>query len=320
MKLSTLDSRITAIAPEKIHRNPSNPRRFFNDESLDVLRTSIQEVGILVPLILYPHPTEDDEFILMDGERRWSSALDLGLEEVPANVIAPPSPLENLLRMFNIHSVRDEWPLISVALSLRDVIRLSGEDREGRLAEMTGLTRSTVRRARRLLSLPDRELELIQSEAHLDRTVQIHREDLYLEVEAAVSVLRSEFPEVAKVYSRERMIREFVRKRELNKLTAVTDFRYVGRLIKSAEDGLVDRERIHDALVELIVRVDQNPRDVFNGLAARAYDQLSVGRKAELLIDDLRALDVEDFGARFIENLRALRSAIDDILRRAGNA
>jgi hypothetical protein len=46
---------------------------------------------------------------LVDGERLWSSAIELGLEAVPASVIAPPSPLDNLLRMFNIHAVREEW-------------------------------------------------------------------------------------------------------------------------------------------------------------------------------------------------------------------
>jgi ParB family transcriptional regulator, chromosome partitioning protein len=310
-------ARVDAIDPRLVHRNLNNPRRFFNDESLDILRTSIQEVGILVPLIVYEDPQKPGQYILMDGERRWSSAIDLGLEAVPANIIPPPSPLENLLRMFNIHSVRDEWPLISVALSLRDVIRLSGEDREARLSEMTGLTRSTVRRAKRLLSLPQRELDLIQAEAHLDRSVQVHREDLYLEVEAAVSVIRSAFPEVGKTFSREKMIREFVRKRELDALQAVTDYRYVGRIIKAGEDDVIDRDTVHDALVELIVRADVNPRKLFDEIAARAYEQQTIGRKAELLAADLAEIETGDWTAPFLEHLRELQKQIDRILRQA---
>jgi ParB family transcriptional regulator, chromosome partitioning protein len=308
-------SPIAAVDPSRIKRNPSNPRRYFNDESLDVLRTSIQEVGILVPLIAYRDSVSEDTYVLMDGERRWSSALDLGLEEVPVNVIAAPTPLDNLLRMFNIHSVRDEWPLISVALSLRDVMRLSGETQETKLAEMTGLPRATVRRAKRILSLPERELDLIQSEAHLDRSAQTHREDLYLEVEQAVSVIINEFPEIAKTFSRDKMIREFVRKRELDKLRAVTDFRYVGRLIKSAKDEVVPRERIHDALVELIVRADVNPQDLFNEVAATAYEQLTVSRKTELLAVDLAHLEPTELGPGFVKNLQALKREIERILK-----
>lgn len=308
-------TRLDHIQPERIRRNLNNPRRYFNDESLDILRTSIQEVGVLVPLIVYEDPSNEGEYILMDGERRWRSALDLGLRAVPASVIAPPSPLENLLRMFNIHSVRDEWPLVSIALSLKDVMRISGEDREARLAELTGLTRSTVRRARRLLSLPQEELDLIQAEGHLDRAEQIHREDLYLEVEAAVSVLRNEFPEIANTYSREKIIREFVRKRELKKLTAVTDFRYVGRLAKAADEDLLDRTIVHNALVEIIVRPDLNPRDMFEELAARVYEQQTVGRKAELLADNLADLGPGDWSPVFLEHLRRLRAQIERILR-----
>lgn len=302
------------VPTKSIRRNENNPRRFFNDESLDILRTSIQEVGILVPLIVFEDPHNPGTYVLMDGERRWRSALDLAVEQVPANVIPPPSPLENLLRMFNIHSVRDEWPLVSIALSLREVMRLSGEDKEGRLSELTGLTRSTVRRARRLLSLPQHELDLIQAEAHLDRASQVHREDLYLEVEAAVSVIRNAFPEIANTYSREKMIREFVRKREMKKLDAVTDYRYVGRIIKAAEDDVIPRDVVQNALVELIVRPEQNPRVVFDEVAARAYEQQAVGRKAELLADELAAMGEDVWPASVLEHLRELRREIDRIL------
>ena len=63
---------LTEIDPELIEPNPRNPRRYFNEERLDLLRTSIQEVGILVPLIAYRRTVGDgDRYVLMDGERRW---------------------------------------------------------------------------------------------------------------------------------------------------------------------------------------------------------------------------------------------------------
>src|SRR5688572_8416012 len=109
--MSIDSSAMARVNPKSIDRNPNNPRRFFNDERLDLLRTSLQEVDVLVPLIVYAHPQESDRYVLMDGERRWRCALDLGLPTVPVNVIPAPSPLDNLLRMFNIHSVREDWPL-----------------------------------------------------------------------------------------------------------------------------------------------------------------------------------------------------------------
>jgi ParB family chromosome partitioning protein len=263
-----------ALDPGALRENPNNPRRYFNDEQLDLLKTSIQEIGILVPLIVYEDPEEPQRYVLMDGERRWRCSLDLGLDEVPVNVIPVPSPLENLVRMFNIHSVREEWPLISIALSLRQVIEISGENMESRLAEMTGLTRSTVRRAKRLLGLPSTELGLIQDEAHLDRAQQVHREDLYLEIDTAESVVRSELPEVGGRYPREQIIRKFAEKRERGKLRAVTEFRDVGKLVKAAENDLVGRDDVIQAVTTLIDDVDATPSEVFREFAAGAYQEL----------------------------------------------
>jgi ParB/RepB/Spo0J family partition protein len=304
-----------ALDPRSLRKNPNNPRRYFNDEQLDLLKTSIQEISILVPLIVYEDPEEAQRYVLMDGERRWRCALDLGLDEVPVNVIPTPSPLENLVRMFNIHSVREEWPLISIALSLREVINISGEDMESRLAEMTGLTRSTVRRAKRLLGLPSSELTLIQNEAHLDRAQQVHREDLYLEIEAAESVVRNELPEIGDRYPRDEIIRKFAEKREQGTLRAVTEFRDIGKLVKAADNDLVRREDVLRAVSTLIVDVDATPSRVFNEFAAGAYEQQSAARKAELLRETLDAVTITgEISAGFRTALEALQATIQRLL------
>ncbi len=308
-------SRQAELNPASIKPNPNNPRRYFNEERLDLLRTSIQEVGILVPLIVYEDPENPGTFVLMDGERRWRCSIDLGLRAVPTNVIPVPDPLENLLRMFNIHNVREDWPLISVALSLREVMQISGERGEKRLSEMTGVTRSTVRRARRLLSLPEEEIELILDEAHLDRNDQVHREDLYLEIEAAESVLRSAVPSFAAKHTRAEVIRAFARKAEEKTLRAVTDFRLLGRLTKALENNPVDADLVDYALDELVTDVRVTPQEVFENFAAEGYRQQTLIKKAEVLADDLTSLRDEGVvSAALSERLLTLRQLIDQIL------
>ena len=308
------------LDPEQIEPNPTNPRRYFNEERLDLLRTSIQEVGVLVPLIVYRREGAEDRYVLMDGERRWRCSLDLALPTVPVNIIGAPTPLENLLRMFNIHNVREDWPLISVALSLQDVMDLADETGEKRLAEMTGLTRSTVRRAKRLLSMPSVELDLIQGEAHLDRHRQVHREDLYLEIEAAESVLRTELHEIADEFDRDQIIRQFASKAEVGSLTAVTDFRYVGRLVKAGDDDVVSRQSVVDAARELIADPGLSPREVFDRVAALGYRQQSIQRKAELLLSEIGELSstlaTSDgrISQPLLDSLSQLRREIDRIL------
>ncbi len=310
-----VDDTMGNVDPLLIRKNPNNPRRYFNDTSLDLLRTSIQEVGVLVPLIVYRDPDGTTEYVLMDGERRWASTIDLGLDQVPVQVIPAPKPIDNLLQMFNIHAVREDWPLVSIALSLREVMKLSGEDRETRLAEWTGLTRSTVRRAKRLLSLPDRELELIQAEAHLDRAQQTHREDLYLEIEAAVSVIRNRLPELANSYHHEEMIRAFARKRENGSLTAVTEFRLISRLFDAMNAGALSRETVLMGIDRLFADEYFTPRELFEHSGSGPYELQSIGRRAELLAETLRKLEVDsELSDQVRDGLAQLRAAIDRLL------
>jgi ParB family chromosome partitioning protein len=310
---------VDMVDPESLTKNPNNPRRFFNEERLDILKTSLQEVGVLVPLIVYRSADDASRYVLMDGERRWRCALDLAFSEVPVNIIAKPSPLDNLLRMFNIHNVRDDWPLISVALSLKEVMQLSGESGEKRLAEITGLTRATVRRAKRILSLPDDEIELIQGEAHLDRHLQVHREDLYLEIEAAESVLMSALPELRAEFDRPEVIRRFAEKAESDSLNAVTDFRYVGRLVKAADDDIVGRDIVLNAARELVRDPQLSPKTMFERVAAQGYKQQTVQRKAELLFSDLLDLASErqELSQSLARRLRELRTLLDEMLEDA---
>ena len=304
---------LTYLSPRDITKNPNNPRRYFNDERLDLLRTSIQEVGVLVPLIAYLSPDAPGRYVLMDGERRWSSALDLGLSTIPVRLIEPPDPLTNLLRMFNIHSVREDWPLVSIALSLKEVIELSGETKESRLSERTGLSRGTVRRARRLLSLPVDELNRIQAEAHLDRAQQVHREDLYLEVERADSIIRREYAEIAGAYSREDVIRQFVRKREVGALNSVTEFRAVSKIIAAERAGNLPRAAVVQGMSRLIAEESLSPQRLFDDIASEAVQQHGIARRAGLLRAELSVLDS---GHRLSAEARNALEGLSDELRR----
>jgi ParB/RepB/Spo0J family partition protein len=315
---ASVDATISRVDPKLITPNPLNPRRFFNPAALDILQTSIREVGILVPLIVYPDPDQAGEFVLLDGERRLTCALRLGLDVVPINVIPAPTSLENVLRMFNIHAVREEWPLISIALSLQQVISDSGEDREARLAELTGLTRGTVRRAKKLLNLPLEELALIQSEAHLDREQQVHREDLYLEVSDADAAIRRHLPSLAERYPRDEVIRQLVRKREESEgqgYKAVTDFRSIPILLRGIDKGLITRERAETTVERLISEVDLNPKMTVDRLIASRMRRADVRRRADALVAELASLKSVSDDEDLVATLRRLQTEIRRLLR-----
>ena len=149
-----------------IEPNPHNPRLLFDDEPMRILEESIEKLGILVPLDVYPKnsaktDTRHDLFALLDGERRWMCAKKLKLKEVPVIVVEKPDETRNILTMFHIHNVREGWQLMPTALKLQHLIEITKEDNERSLAVLTKLTISTIRRCKSLLTYSNKHQNMM---------------------------------------------------------------------------------------------------------------------------------------------------------------
>ena len=152
------------IKVSNISANPHNPRLIFDQDEMDSLKGSIEKVGILVPLTVYRNSKSfpKEEYIILDGERRWRSATQLGLETVPANIIDEPEDItQNILFMFNIHHFKEEWALFPTALKLEVIIKKLDTDNERVISDFTGVDRSTVRRCKRLLWFPKKYRDIL---------------------------------------------------------------------------------------------------------------------------------------------------------------
>ena len=120
-KTTRSPSKLQQISPGNIDRNPDNPRLIFRQEEMERLLVSINTHGIQVPVVVY---REDDGYRLIDGERRWRCARKLNLRTVPALTQEKPTELENLLLMYNIHALREQWDYYTIASKLKRVIAL----------------------------------------------------------------------------------------------------------------------------------------------------------------------------------------------------
>lgn len=147
--------------------NLQNPRRLFDPEPLKVLEESIRQNGILVPLTVY-RDTRSAQHYILDGERRWRCAELIETDSqspqqvpIPANVVDPPTPVANILWMFNIHNLREQWELMPTALSLKIVMTKLKEDDDRKLAEITKLSIPHVKRCKMLLSYPAKYQEMM---------------------------------------------------------------------------------------------------------------------------------------------------------------
>jgi ParB family chromosome partitioning protein len=141
-------SAIVDIPLARIAPNPVQPRRRFDEESLQELAASIRQHGVLQPVLV----TETlDGYQLIAGERRVRAARLAGLERVPAMLrqLATTDQLEVAL-VENVQ--RADLDPIDEALAYRHLIDEFGLTQE-RVAERVGKARASVANTLRLLDL-----------------------------------------------------------------------------------------------------------------------------------------------------------------------
>ncbi len=146
-----LEVPVDAVAP-----NPRQPRTLFEDGALEALALSIQEVGVLQPIVVRKSASG---FELIAGERRLRAAKLAGLATIPA-VVRDSDDAESLREALieNIH--REDLNPIELAEAFRELLEELGLKQET-LAERLGMSRSHIANTIRLLQLPPEVQRLV---------------------------------------------------------------------------------------------------------------------------------------------------------------
>ena len=144
-----------------LEANPHNPRGLFDPIPMRTLEENIQKVGILVPLTVYEKTKSPGRYVILDGQRRWICATKVGLAKVPVNVVAEPSTFQNIVTMFNIHKLREDWELMPTALKVKVLMDDMAEANEKKLAELTGMDEAVIVRCKKLLSFNGKYQEMM---------------------------------------------------------------------------------------------------------------------------------------------------------------
>lgn len=143
-------SAISEIEISRIEPNPEQPRRTFDEETLGELAASIRELGVVQPLTL--RLSDNGNYQIIAGERRWRAASRAGLRTVPAYVRkASDSEMTEMALIENIQ--REDLNAIEIALTFKKLIDRYGLTQE-RLSERIGKKRATIANFIRLLRLP----------------------------------------------------------------------------------------------------------------------------------------------------------------------
>jgi ParB family chromosome partitioning protein len=134
---------------ESVQRSAGQPRKSFDEKRLEELAASIQEHGVLEPILVR---RTGNGYAIVAGERRWRAAQRAGLREIPA-LLREANDRESFEVALVENLQRADLNAMEEAEAFDALTREHGLTQE-QVAERVGKERSTVANAMRLLKLP----------------------------------------------------------------------------------------------------------------------------------------------------------------------
>ena len=149
-KKGRLLGKVADIDVANIRPNPYQPRQTFEEEALEELAASIQQLGIIQPVTV--RSLGDGQFEIISGERRLRASRRAGLEKIPAFV--READTEEMLEMAIVENVqREQLNPMEIALGYQRLMEECDLTQE-KIAKKVGKKRATVANFLRLLKLP----------------------------------------------------------------------------------------------------------------------------------------------------------------------
>jgi ParB family chromosome partitioning protein len=160
-EISEYESKLVVSLPiDSLYPNPNQPRRIFSSDSLTELSKSIQEKGIIQPLIVRPKSSGLYEIIA--GERRWRAAQLIGYSMIPC-LIKDINEAESLELALIENIQREDLNALDTAEAYEKLIDYFSYTQET-LSQKIGKDRSSITNYLRLLKLPDPVKQLLREE------------------------------------------------------------------------------------------------------------------------------------------------------------
>ena len=161
---SSAAARATKLIPvASIRPGTFQPRRNFTKDEMDELVASVRQQGVLQPVLLRKDPRNPQGYELIAGERRWRAAQLAQLHEIPA-VVRELNDRQSLEAALVENLQRSDLSDIEEARAYRRLMDDFGHTQE-KIAEALGKSRPYVANAIRLLELPERVQQMIETGA-----------------------------------------------------------------------------------------------------------------------------------------------------------
>ena len=154
----TENNGLLLVPIEKIFRDETQPRKEFDKDKIDELAQSIKKNGLIQPIILVKR--NDDNFIIVAGERRWRAAQIANLKTLPSLLIPDDLDKDEISLIENIQ--RENLKISEEANAYQRLINKNNYTHEN-LANIVGKSRSHITNLLRLLTLDKYFLSLLNS-------------------------------------------------------------------------------------------------------------------------------------------------------------
>lgn len=133
-----------------IKPNSNQPRKTFDEDKLNELAASIEEHGLIQPLVLRK---AEKGYEIVAGERRWRAARKIGIREIPC-IVRELTDEENMLLAIIENMQREDLNPIEEAEGIRQMIDTYGLTQE-EVSKSVGKSRPYIANSLRLLRLPE---------------------------------------------------------------------------------------------------------------------------------------------------------------------
>lgn len=149
---------IAYININDIKPNSNQPRKTFDEEKLEELAASIEEHGLIQPLVLRE---SGKGYEIVAGERRWRAARKIGIKELPC-IVRELTDEENMLLAIIENMQREDLNPIEEAEGLKQMIDTYGLTQE-QVSKSVGKSRPYIANCLRLLKLPEQVMKYVST-------------------------------------------------------------------------------------------------------------------------------------------------------------
>ena len=158
---SNINSTNNKLLISDVVRSKLQPRKNFDKQYLDDLTNSIKERGVVQPIIVRKSKDIRGKYEIIAGERRWLASQNAGLNEIPS-IIIEADDLKSLEFAIVENVQRHDLNPIEEANGYKKLMDDFGYDQD-KVAKFIGKSRAHIANCLRLLSLPEKVIQLVET-------------------------------------------------------------------------------------------------------------------------------------------------------------